>query len=180
MTAERSTPPHPPDRRAGLDRLGLVLDAVLVDLGGTIVAEAPPGTAVADLRVTILRDGLAALRAVRAAGVPTAAVTNTAVMVEADVRSLLGPSGLDAQLDVVVTSVDVGVAKPDPAAVVEALRRLGGVAPHRALLIGDADADTGAAAAAGVHHLDIRDDDRPLLTAITEWLATQAPPTRPQ
>ncbi len=128
-------------------RLGGEFDAVLLDVGGTLVDEAPPGSAVADL-VATPRPGVAdALRAL-AGEVRLAAVTNTAVMREADVRALLGAAGLD-HFEAVITSADVGVAKPDPAPLHAALRRLD-VAPERALYIGDRDDDRVAARAAGV------------------------------
>ena len=48
------------------------------------------------------------------------------VMGEADVRSALGESGVAERLEVVITSRDVGVAKPDPRGIDAALDRLGG------------------------------------------------------
>ena len=64
--------------------------------------------------------------------------------------SLLEPVGLDGLLEVVVTSVDVGAAKPDPASLNEAIRRLG-VTAGRSVYVGDAPGDQIAAAAAGMH-----------------------------
>jgi nicotinate-nucleotide--dimethylbenzimidazole phosphoribosyltransferase len=128
-------------------QLAADVDAVLLDVGGTLVDEAAAGTAVTDL-VATPRPGVAdALRAL-SGQVRLAAVTNTAVMGEADVRALLDAAGLD-HFDAVVTSADVGVAKPDPAPLHTALRRLN-VAPERALYIGDHDDDRAAARAAGV------------------------------
>jgi nicotinate-nucleotide--dimethylbenzimidazole phosphoribosyltransferase len=70
-------------------------------------------------------------------------------MREPDVRALLARIGLDDLLEVVVTSCDVGAAKPDPAPITRALERLA-VAPARALYVGDRDVDRDAATAAGV------------------------------
>ncbi len=125
------------------------IDAVLFDIGGTLVAEAPPATPTAALVARPLPGVVDALRDL-ARHHRLAAVTDTAVMREADVRALLAPSGLDDLLEVVVTSADVGRAKPDPASVRRALELLG-VEPGRALLIGDRDVDRGAAAASGTH-----------------------------
>jgi nicotinate-nucleotide--dimethylbenzimidazole phosphoribosyltransferase len=128
-------------------RLAGDVDAVLLDVGGTLVDEAAAGTAVSDL-VATARPGVAeALRAL-SGQVRLAAVTNTAVMGEADVRALLDAAGLD-HFEAVITSADVGVAKPDPAPLHAALRRLN-VMPERALYIGDRDDDRVAARAAGV------------------------------
>lgn len=55
-------------------------------------------------------------------------------------------------LPVAVTAAEVGLAKPDPAPFTVALERLG-VAPGRALHIGDSEADRDGAAAAGLSFL---------------------------
>ncbi len=123
------------------------VDAVLLDVGGTLVDEARPGTPVEDL-VAVARPGAAETLTALAGRVRLAAVTNTAVLGEAEVRRLLADAGLD-QLEVIVTSADVGLAKPDPAVVLAALDRLG-VPADRALLVGDRPEDRDAAAAAGV------------------------------
>jgi FMN phosphatase YigB (HAD superfamily) len=131
-------------------------DAILFDIGGTLVDEAPPATPTDELVVSLLpgvMEDLTALAAVTRIG----AVTNTAVMTEADVRRLLEPSGLSALLEVIVTSVDVGVAKPDPTAILRALERLGVTASERVLYVGNADTDSAAARAAGIHYADVAD-----------------------
>ena len=130
-----------------VDALGGDLDAVLLDIGDTLIAEADPGTPTAHLRAVAMPGVLDAVRAL-AARVRVGAVTNTTVMREADVRSLLAAAELDELLEVVVTSVDVGVAKPDPKPILEALRRLG-VSPDRTLFVGDRPSDGEAAHAAG-------------------------------
>lgn len=129
-------------------RLAASLDCVLLDIGGTLVEEARPGTAVADLTARLL-PRVAEDMATLATEIPLAAVTNTAVMSEADVRGLLEPVGINHLLAAVVTSADVGSPKPDPAPVLVALQRLGVKDPARAVLVGDLDTDRLAAAAAG-------------------------------
>jgi len=122
------------------------VDVVLLDVGGTLVDEAPPGTPVGDLP-TEARPGVAETLDALAPTLRLAAVTNTAVMREPDVRRLLEAAGLH-HFEVIVTSVDVGAAKPDPAPLRVALERLG-ARPDRALYIGDLDTDRAAAHAAG-------------------------------
>lgn len=143
------------------------LDAVVLDIGGTLLAEAPPGTPTADLEVRCLSNVLGDLR-VLARSVRLAAATNTAVMSEADIRRLLAPSGLDDLLEVVVTSADVGAAKPDPAVLLVALERLGGIAADRALFVGDQPTDAEAAAAAGMPFALVHPGG--VLAAVQEWL----------
>jgi len=124
------------------------VDAFLFDVGGTLVTEAPPGTPVTELRAELRPGAIETLRGL-AEHHRIAAVTNTSVMREGDVRAMLEPVGLDGLLEVVVTSVDAGAAKPDPAPLNEALRRLG-VDPGRSVYVGDAADDQRAATAAGM------------------------------
>src|SRR5437588_39752 len=125
------------------------IDAFLFDIGGTLVAEAPPNRPVAELNPEV-RPGVVELLRRLAEHHRIGAVTNTSTMRELDVRKLLEPVGLNELLEVLVTSVDVGAAKPDPAALNEAMRRLG-VQAGRAVYVGDAPGDEVAAVAAGMH-----------------------------
>ncbi|MGH9135805.1 MAG: HAD hydrolase-like protein [Acidimicrobiales bacterium] len=143
------------------------LDAVVLDIGGTLVAEATPGTPTADLEVRCLPHVFDDLR-VLARSVHLAAATNTAVMSEADIRRLLASSGLDDLLEVVVTSADVGAAKPDPTVLLVTLERLGGIPPDRALFIGDQPTDAEAAAVAGMPFAMVHRDG--VLAAVQAWL----------
>jgi nicotinate-nucleotide--dimethylbenzimidazole phosphoribosyltransferase len=127
----------------------LPIDAVLFDIGGTLVHAAPSATPTDALVAEPIGSPARDLAALRTRGLRLGAVTDTAVMTEADVRALLAPIGLDALLDVVVTSFDLGAAKPDPRGIGAALEQIG-VAADRALFVGDADVDRDAAAAARV------------------------------
>jgi len=122
--------------------------AILFDIGDTLVRAAAPGTPVDQLHVDPIGSAVAELRAL-ATRYKVGAVTDTATMSEADVRAALGDSGLSEVLEVIVTSSDVGVAKPDPGGLVRALSLLG-VSAEAAVFVGDADVDQGAAGAAGV------------------------------
>ena len=148
-----------------------LLDAVLVDLGGTVVIEAPAGTPVADLTVELRPEVLDDLRAI-AGDVRLGAVTNTSVMVEGEVRGLLAPTGVDEVLEVLVTSVDAGVAKPDPAPLLLALQRLGLSDPSRVLYVGDQPTDAEAAEAAGMAYVDV--DGGTIATAVCGWVERTA------
>ena len=88
------------------------IDAFLFDIGGTLVAEAPPNRPVAELNPEV-RPGVVELLRRLAEHHRIGAVTNTSTMRELDVRKLLEPVGLNELLEVLVTSVDVGAAKPD-------------------------------------------------------------------
>jgi nicotinate-nucleotide--dimethylbenzimidazole phosphoribosyltransferase len=123
------------------------IDAVLFDVGGTLVEAAAPGTPVDALVARPLPGVVDTLRAL-AGRARLGAVTDTAVMREPDVRALLATIGLDELFDVVVTSQDVGAAKPDPRGLLEACRRLE-VDASRVLFIGDRAVDRDAAQRAG-------------------------------
>lgn len=87
-----------------------------------------------------------ALRGLRARGVATAVVSNF----DGRLRGILVGLGLAPLLDLVWLPADAGAAKPDPAIFLGALRALG-VAPARALFVGDdATRDLAAARAAGL------------------------------
>lgn len=153
-----------------------LLDAVLVDIGGTLVESAPAATAVESLEVA-LRDKVVDDLRWMAETVRVGAVTNTAVMDEVQVRSLLDPSGVSELLEVVVTSVDVGAAKPDPEPLLVAMERLGLDDPARILFIGDEDTDRDAADAAGMHYMDVGDAEPSTATlraAVQGWLERNA------
>jgi nicotinate-nucleotide--dimethylbenzimidazole phosphoribosyltransferase len=147
------------------------IDAFLFDVGGTLVEEAPPGTPVADLRAELRPGAVETLRGL-AEHHRIAAVTDTVAMREAEVRTLLEPVGLDGLLEVIVTSVDAGVAKPDPASLNEALRLLG-AAPERSVFVGNASVDRGAAIAAGVEFVAV---DRGVAEAIERFAHARSGP----
>lgn len=88
---------------------------------------------------------VAALERLRDAGVRTAAVSNWDASLDDTLRAI----GLREYFEVVVTSADVGVDKPDPAALVRALDLLGEDASG-AVMVGDDPVDAGAAAALGI------------------------------
>jgi nicotinate-nucleotide--dimethylbenzimidazole phosphoribosyltransferase len=154
-----------------------LLDAVLVDVGGTLVMQSPPGPPADGLDVELRADALADLQWM-AESVRLGAVTDTAVMDEAQVRQLLEPSGVAAVLEVLVTSVDVGVTKPDPKPLLIALERLRIDDPERVLYIGDAPEDEEAASAAGVQYLSITPmngaTDLTIRQVVQAWLERQA------
>ena len=89
---------------------------------------------------------LGALADLRARGARLAVCTNKP---EGLARLLLDQLDMSALFDAVVGGDTLPVQKPDPAPLLEAIARSGGD-PARAVLVGDASPDTGAAKAAGV------------------------------
>jgi nicotinate-nucleotide--dimethylbenzimidazole phosphoribosyltransferase len=153
-----------------------LLDAILFDIGGTLVEEAPPGTPTSELTGALKPGVLEDLRLL-AVDCRLGAVTNTAVMTEPEVRALLAPLGLDELLEVVVTSSDVGAAKPDPLPLVTAMDRLGLQCPSRILYVGDQPTDADAAEAAGMPFADITATDSissPVAASVSSWFERHA------
>ena len=123
--------------------------AIVFDVGDTLVHAAAPGTPVEALRAVPIGAAVEDLRRLRAR-YRLAALTDTSVMTGEQVRRALAVCGLADLLEVIVTSVDVGVEKPDPDGLRLVMQYLG-VTPERTLFVGDSDVDEGAAAAAGTH-----------------------------
>ena len=86
-----------------------------------------------------------ALERLQGAGLALACVSNW----DASLGAQLERAGLGSYFTTVVSSAEAGAAKPEPGAFTVALTRLG-VEPARALHIGDTDADSEGAAAAGL------------------------------
>lgn len=95
----------------------------------------------------LLKGALECTRAI-AARRPVAIVTNGIARIQ---HGRLAASGLMPYVSALVISEELGVAKPDPRMIFEALELLGGIAPGRALMVGDSlSSDIACARAAGV------------------------------
>jgi histidinol-phosphate phosphatase family protein len=131
--------------------------AVLFDRDGTLIADVPYNGDPA--RVEPMPGARAALERLRAAGVPTAVVSNQSGVargllsradvdaVNARMEELLGPLG---PIELCPHGPDdgCGCRKPAPGLVLRAAERLG-VDPRECVVVGDIGADVEAAAAAG-------------------------------
>lgn len=95
-------------------------------------------------------DTLAALRAIRAAGLPVAVLSNIAW----DVRPVLAAHGAAGLVDAVVLSMEEGVVKPDPEIFRRACARLG-VPPSDVAMLGDNRHDDGGIGAVGGRYLPV-------------------------
>ena len=143
------------------------LEAIIFDIGGTLVVEAAPGTPTDDL-VPILLPGVAADLDALSHWYHLGAATNTAVMWEPEVRALLARAEIDHYFQAVVTSSDVGTSKPDPRVLLVACKKLA-VDPARALYVGDRSIDEEAASAAGMFFVNVGVGG--LLDAVHEFTA---------
>ena len=143
------------------------LEAIIIDIGGTLVVEAAPGTPTDDLAPT-LRPGVAADLGTLSQWYRLGAATNTAVMREPEVRALLARAEIGHYFQAVVTSSDVGASKPDPRVLLVACKKLA-VDPAAALYVGDRSIDEEAASAAGMFFVNVGSGG--LLDAVHEFTA---------
>lgn len=93
-------------------------------------------------------DALPTLRALRAAGIRTAVLSNVGI----DLGPVLDASGIRAAVDAVVMSYQVGYAKPDPEIFEHALAQLV-VRAENTLMVGDSWRDDAGAAGLGIRTL---------------------------
>jgi len=132
-------------RRRAADALRAALPSAVAEIGSEPLAEA----LLAALRFRPFPEVPDVLRAAREHGLKLVVVSNWDV----SLHDVLGVTGLAPLLDGVLTSAEVGSAKPAPAIFERALA-LAGVAPGEALHVGDSvEHDVAGARAAGIEPL---------------------------
>lgn len=156
--ASRALEAHHPEKFAALQRecAGVFLaelDAKAIDAGD--FAE----SYVAAMQFELLPDVLESLQRLRRCGLELAVVANF----DLTLHEWLDQLGIGPLLSAVVTPADAGTAKPDPRIFELALERLG-VAPERALHIGDSPTDEEGSAAAGIKFAWT-----PITQALEDW-----------
>jgi putative hydrolase of the HAD superfamily len=101
-------------------------------------------------------------------------ITNTVTSREEHVRLAMRRIDIEKYFDVVVTSVDLGIGKPDETIFLSALRTLG-VTPEEAVMVGNrVDTDILGGNRAGMKTILLKWNDR----HPTEPLSAQEKPTR--
>ena len=96
--------------------------------------------------VELWEDSLPVVRELRARGTKTALISNCSH----STRPIVDRLEITDEFDEILLSFEVGMHKPDPGIYQEALRRLGGVAPERAVFVDDQPAYCDGAAALGI------------------------------
>jgi putative hydrolase of the HAD superfamily len=158
---------HRASDRAGLEALRADCTAVLREALGEPVRDLPAddlqAALLASLRFAPYPEVPGVLRALRAAGARLVVVSNWDV----SLHDVLAGTGLRPLVDAVLTSAELGIAKPDPAIFAAALEAAGGVRAAAALHVGDdEEADARGARAAGVPAVLVRRDGRPAPTGV--------------
>lgn len=134
--------------RAGLaDLRRRCAQVVRAELGAELAVEEVEAAMLAAIRFRPYPEVPGVLAALRARGCALVVVSNWDV----SLHGVLAQTGLRERVDAVVTSAELGVAKPDPAIFAHALELAGSVPPDEALHAGDdVAADVEGARAAGI------------------------------
>jgi putative hydrolase of the HAD superfamily len=112
----------------------------------------------AERGVQLWEDSLPVVRELRSRGVRTALISNCSH----STRPIVDRLGLEDEFDATLLSFEIGLHKPDPRVYREALRRLGDVAPGRAVFVDDQTEYCDGAAALGIEtYLIVRDGEAP-------------------
>jgi HAD superfamily hydrolase (TIGR01662 family) len=134
-----------------------VIRAVVVDIGDTLVRQQVDDVrTMSKLDLVAFDDAAPMLAELKSAGYRICILSNTSQSDEAEVDRALVDLGLAPYIDAIVTSVDVGVEKPDARMFRRALERLG-CGPHEAVMVGDdLRKDVVGAAAVGMATIHLR------------------------
>ncbi|HQQ74344.1 MAG TPA: HAD family phosphatase [Pseudomonadales bacterium] len=134
------------DAREGILALGKA-EGMAVDPLDLLVRMAG-GNLMRDTMVQTLRD-------IKAAGYPTAIITNNVREFRDGWRALIP---VDELIDKVFDSSELGIRKPDPAIYQRALFDMGGVIPQRAVFLDDVEQNVASARDLGIHGIQVLDN----------------------
>ena len=123
-------------------------EAILFDLGNTLIAEDYSGLPIEEQKVKVL-PGAAELISKLHGKVKLGIVSNTTSITAKQIQEKLAEVELADKFEVVIATAELGVHKPDPAPIKMALDKLS-VKPEKSLYVGDRPSDQMAARAAGV------------------------------
>lgn len=107
------------------------------------------------------------LRDIKAAGYPTAIITNNVKEFRDGWRALIP---VDELIDQVFDSSEMGIRKPNPEIYMQALSRMGGVDPRRAVFLDDVLQNVQSAKDLGVHGIQVADDPAPAISELRALL----------
>jgi len=122
-------------------------DAILFDVGNTLVLQNNPGLSFDELKVEVLPGVLGLLE--KLSNKRLAIVSNSKVLNSAQILSKLAEVDLHKYFELCISSLDVGEEKPSPLPLQTALTQMK-VSPDKALYVGDQLIDKQAALATGM------------------------------
>jgi putative hydrolase of the HAD superfamily len=114
----------------------MVVKAVFFDLGDTIIVEEEQDKSLWEADLKMLPYVNEVLSELKRRNYIIGLITNTVTSREIHVRAALRRLGIEHYFDVVITSVDVGVEKPNEEIFINALRRVD-VEPWEAVMVGN-------------------------------------------
>jgi putative hydrolase of the HAD superfamily len=123
-------------------------DAMRAEIGDDLDHDRAFSVVMGLLRFEVLPGTRTSLARLRRAGIQLAVVSDWDASLEGTMLAV----GLRSHVDLVISSAEIGAAKPDPAPLLAATARLG-IAPAEAVMIGHAAVDAQAAAACGMPSL---------------------------
>lgn len=128
------------DMAAIVEAVGVDTDPAL--LGRLLAME----RAFSETGVELYEDSLPVVRELRSRGIKTALISNCSH----STRPIVDRLGIEEEFDEILLSFEVGIHKPDAGIYREALRRLGGIEPVRAVFVDDQPPYCDGAAALGI------------------------------
>lgn len=141
-------------------------DAILFDLGNTLIYQDYSGRPISELQAT-LKPGVREVINRLSPAIILGIVSNTNTATSSDLKEKLAEIDFLHFFGVVVATADCGLHKPSPAPLLEAARALN-VEPSRILYVGDLETDNVAATLAGMSFMYSNQD---LGTAFVQYLA---------
>jgi putative hydrolase of the HAD superfamily len=116
----------------------------------------------------LMRDTMVqTLRDTKAAGYPTAIITNNVREFRDGWRALIP---VDELIDRVFDSSELGMRKPDPAIYQRALLDMGGVDPKRAVFLDDVEQNVASARSLGIHGIQVQDNPESAIQELRQLL----------
>ena len=116
----------------------------------------------------LMRDTMVqTLRDIKAAGFPTAIITNNVREFRDGWRSLIP---VDELIDKVFDSSEMGIRKPDPAIYQRALLDMGGIAPQRAVFLDDVEQNVASARDLGIYGIHVHANPAEAIRELRELL----------
>ena len=127
-----------------------MLEAIIFDMGDTLMEEADDRVVPIDRLEVVMLEGVPKVLDSLSRRFRLAGITNATSSREEHVMRALDRLGIGGYFETVVSSVDMGVKKPDPRIFEECLERLG-LPPSKVLMVGDRlDADVAGARRLGM------------------------------
>jgi len=126
-------------------------DAVIFDVGNTLLVQNNPGLTFEELKIEILPGVVDLLNSLKGKK-RLAVVSNSKLLNSLEILQKLNEVGLGHFFEICISSLDIGEEKPSPLPLLTALNKMN-LAPQKAIYVGDIETDKQAAESAGMDFL---------------------------